>query len=101
MKGQSTMNQARPRQDKPKQGNGRTTVFQFSKAGKNSRCLNYTDFPDRPTYTMKVLAFTSVGDGPASSVTTLEGGKYDWICCLGKLTKKYCSFERAKFKGKV
>ena len=53
---------------------------------------------------MKVLAFTSVGDGPASSgisVTTPEGGKYDWICCLGKLTKKYCSFERAKFKGKV
>ena len=34
------------------------------------------------TYTIKVLAFTSVGDGPASSgisVTTPEGGKCDWI----------------------
>ena len=75
----------------------------------STRLTYLTDLKMSTTYTIKVLAFTSVGDGPASSgisVTTPEGGKCDWICCLGSLTKKYCSFgksnsrERSKFGKK-
>ena len=75
----------------------------------STRETSLTDLKTSTAYTIKVLAFTSVGDGPASSgisVTTPEGGKCDWICCLGSLTKKYCSFgksnsrERSKFEKK-
>ena len=59
----------------------------------STRETSLTDLKTSTAYTIKVLAFTSVGDGPASSeisVTTAEGGKCDWICCLGSLTKHYC-----------
>jgi len=59
-----------------------TTLWTVHPVEKNSQLTTVTNLLTNRTYTMKVLAYTDVGDGPLSDplpVTTSQRGRYSII----------------------